>query len=63
VPSVSSLKIRIGRPGNDRAQAELAKQALNILRERYADCGPTLACEKLLEVHGLELPKEKIRKL
>jgi hypothetical protein len=30
---------------------------------KHADFGPTLACEKLLEVHGLELSKETVRKL
>jgi transposase len=54
---------RYGRPSNNRAPAELTNQALDIIRERYADFGPTLACEKLLEVHGLELSRETVRKL
>jgi hypothetical protein len=37
--------------------------ALNIIRARYADFGPTLACEKLREGHGVELSKETIRRL
>ena len=41
----------------------LAERALRIIRERYADFGPTLACEKLAEVHGLYLAKETVRKL
>lgn len=41
----------------------LAERALHIIRERYADFGPTLACEKLTEVHGLYLAKETVRKL
>lgn len=28
----------------------LAERALHIIRERYSDFGPTLACEKLAEV-------------
>jgi hypothetical protein len=31
---------------------------LRIIRERYAEFGPTLACRKLSEVHGLHLAKE-----
>ncbi len=41
----------------------LAERALRIIRERYADFGQTLACEKLAEVHGLHLAKETVRKL
>lgn len=41
----------------------LAERALRIIRERYADFGPTLAFEKLAEVHGLYLAKEMVRKL
>lgn len=41
----------------------LAERALRIIRERYADFGPTLACEKLAEIHGLYLAKETVRKL
>jgi hypothetical protein len=33
----------------------LAERALRIIRERYADFGPTLACEKLAEIHDLYL--------
>ena len=32
-----------------------AERALRIIRDRYADFGPTLACEKLRECHGLVL--------
>jgi hypothetical protein len=34
---------------------------IRIIRERYADFGPTLACEKLAELHGIELAPETIR--
>jgi hypothetical protein len=33
-----------------------------LVRERYADFGPTLACEKLAECHGLVLAKETVRR-
>jgi len=37
--------------------------ALSIIRDRYPDFGPTLACEKLRERHGISLAKETVRKL
>ena len=52
-----------GGPGNRRLDAELAQRALTIIRDRYADFGPTLACEKLWECHGIRLVKETVRKL
>jgi transposase len=54
---------RRGRPSNHRLPEAVAERALALLHERYADFGPTLACEKLREVHGLELAKETVRKL
>jgi hypothetical protein len=50
-------------PGNRRLDDELAQRALAIVRERYADFGPTLACEKLRECHGIRLAKETVRHL
>lgn len=41
----------------------LTNLALSIIRNRYPDFGPTLACEKLREVHGIVLAKETVRKL
>ena len=38
-------------------------RALGLIHERYADFGPTLACEKLRECHGLVLSKETVRHL
>ncbi|SOF01369.1 phage portal protein, PBSX family [Burkholderia sp. OK233] len=34
-----------------------------LVRERYADFGPTLACEKLVECHGIRLARETVRRL
>ncbi|WP_155626403.1 helix-turn-helix domain-containing protein, partial [Burkholderia diffusa] len=54
---------RRGRPGNRKLDDGLALRALTVIRERYADFGPTLACEKLWECHGIRLAKETVRKL
>ncbi|EDI4631198.1 ISNCY family transposase [Salmonella enterica subsp. enterica serovar Poona] len=52
-----------GRTGNRLLPASLTDQALNIIRERYADFGPTLARENLAENHGIVLGKETLRRL
>lgn len=54
---------RCNRPSNNRMPADLTALALDIIRDRYADFGPTLACEKLRECHGLPLSKETVRNL
>jgi transposase len=52
-----------GRPSNHQLDAQVQEHALDLLRERYADFGPTLAHEKLTEVHHLNLGLEKVRQL
>jgi transposase len=52
-----------GRPGNHQLRPGKAQRALALIRERYADFGPTLACEKLRECHGIELAVETVRTL
>jgi hypothetical protein len=52
-----------GRPGNRKLDEATAYRALVLIRDRYADFGPTLACEKLRECHGLTLSKETVRHL
>lgn len=54
---------RCGRPSNNRKAADISVLALGVIRERYADFGPTFACEKLRENHELVLSKETVRKL
>lgn len=50
-----------GKPSNHRLSPDVADIALKLIRSRYSDFGPTLACEKLREVHGLYLCKETVR--
>jgi transposase len=54
---------RRGKPSNNQLSPGMAQTALQIVREHYADFGPTLACEKLDERHGLVLSKETLRRL
>src|SRR6202795_236632 len=57
----SVLSKRRGRPSNHRLPAEVRTLALSIVRERYADFGPTLAAEKLAEHHGCSVSRETLR--
>ena len=53
---------RRGQPSNRELPIDLRARAMALVRERYADFGPTLACEKLRECHGVELAKETVRR-
>src|ERR1700676_2322426 len=52
---------RRGRPSNRRKPKAVRTKALAIIRERYWDFGPTLAAEKLGELHGIVLGRETVR--
>ncbi|HWJ95646.1 MAG TPA: ISNCY family transposase [Telluria sp.] len=54
---------RRGRPSNNRLPAGVAQQALQLVREHYADFGPTLACEQLQDRHNVSISKETLRQL
>lgn len=53
---------RRGQRGNRQLMPGLAEHALRIIRERYADFGPTLAAEKLSERHNIRVSVETLRK-
>jgi transposase len=50
-----------GRPSKRRLASDLRREALATVRSRYAGFGPTLAHEKLTELHGLKLSVETLR--
>lgn len=52
---------RRGRPSNRSYPADLRDTAIGIIRERYNDFGPTLASEKLAELHGICQARETVR--
>ena len=52
---------RRGKPSNRSYPGVLRTEVTGIIRERYADFGPTLAGEKLAELHGIRLARETIR--
>jgi transposase len=60
---VGLISRRCRRPSNNRLSEALESQVVGILRERYADFGPTLAAEKLAERHQIVLAKETVRRI
>ena len=52
---------RRGKPSNRSYPAGLRSEVIGLIRERYCDFGPTLAGEKLAELHGIHLGRETIR--
>ncbi|PPK21066.1 ISNCY family transposase, partial [Klebsiella pneumoniae] len=54
---------RCGMSGNRQLPPGLADQDLELIKTCYADFGPTLAREKLEELHVLFLGKETVRRI
>ena len=54
---------RRGKPSNHRLDEQVEQQVLDLLKEKYEDFGPTLAHEKLTEVHKLQLSRESVRRI
>jgi transposase-like protein len=52
-----------GQPSNRELPVDLRARSMALVRERYANFGPTLTCEKLRECHGLTHSKETVRHL
>lgn len=50
-----------GRPSNRRHSEDFRNLVLDLVRESYADFGPTLACEKLIGRHQIAVSKETLR--
>jgi len=59
--AASLVSKRRGRSSNNRLPEAYRDLALSLVRERYADFGPTLAAEKLAEVHGCTISREMLR--
>jgi molybdenum-dependent DNA-binding transcriptional regulator ModE len=52
---------RRGRPSNRRTPDDVRHTAMTLIKARYADFGPTLAAEKLRELHDVTLSRETLR--
>lgn len=61
--AVGLVSRKRGRSSNHQLAPGVAERAIGLIRERYADFGPTLACEKLSERHGLTIGVETVRTL
>jgi len=58
----ASIRHRLcGRPSNNRIHSGVRDYTMAIVRERYADFGPTLAAEKLAERDGVHVSRETLR--
>ena len=55
------LSRKRGKPSNRRTPADVLEKAMTLIGAHYADFGPTLACEKLEEIHEIKLSVETVR--
>ncbi len=51
-----------GRASNRRKPEKVKKKALKVYERKYRGFGPTLASEKLMEIEGIEISNETLRK-
>ncbi len=58
-PAIANLQR--GRPSNNRLSDVVRDHAIALVREYYADFGPTLAAEKLAERHDLRVSRQTLR--
>jgi hypothetical protein len=58
---VGIISKKRGMPGNHRLPEKLHKKTLELVKKKYSDFGPTLAREKLLENHKIEVSVETLR--
>jgi len=54
---------RRGKASNHQLPQKTKLRAIKLIQTYYSDFGPTLACEKLLELHNLKLSVETVRQL
>ena len=54
---------RRGKPSNNQMSEETLRKVLELLKGKYKGFGPTLACEKLVEVEGLKISDESVRQM
>jgi transposase len=54
---------RRGKPSNNQISADVQQRVLDLLKGKYRGFGPTLACEKLVEVEELKISDESVRQI
>lgn len=50
-----------GKPSNNRISSDYRQTILTLVRKHYSDFAPTLAREKLIEIHNLPISNETLR--
>ncbi|MFH1907346.1 MAG: helix-turn-helix domain-containing protein [Chloroflexota bacterium] len=61
--AVGLVSKRRGKPSNYQLAESVKRKVLDLLVGKYRGFGPTLACEKLVEVEGLKISDESVRQL
>jgi transposase len=54
---------RRGKASNNQLAIDVKQKGLGLLKGKYRGFGPTLACEKLVEVEGLKISAESTRQI
>ncbi len=54
--------LRRGRPGNRAWKQEICQEAMMLIKQHYADFGPTFAAEKLAQNHHIITNRETLRR-
>ena len=57
------LSKRRGKPSNNQLTEAIKSEISRLVREKYSDFGPTLAHEKLVEMHHIKLSIESLRQI
>lgn len=52
-----------GKPSHNQLDEEIKKKVMELVLDRYRDFGPTLATEKLVEIHKIKISDESVRKI
>jgi hypothetical protein len=52
-----------GKPSHNQMDEETKKKVIDLILEKYRDFGPTLATEKLVELHKIKISDESVRKI
>lgn len=57
------MSAKRGQASNHRLDACVVQQALDLVKKKYSDFGPTLAHEKLMEADQIRISRESVRKI
>ena len=55
------ISLKRGRTSNRKTEESIREEALELIKRKYADFGPTLASEKLEKIEGIKISRETVR--